>query len=325
MPEKRNDLANAIEEFVISRTFDAPRELVFKAWTEKDRLAKWWGPKGLKLGVSKLELRPGGTFHYSMITPTGQSMWGKFVYRDISSPQRLVFVSSFSDEKGGITRHPMSATWPLEVLSTVTFTEQGGKTTVTLHGHPINASDEELKTFEEGRKSMQQGFGGTFEQLIAYLASEDTSDREIHLTRVFDAPRELVFKAWTSPKHLAQWWGPNGFTTTTHEMDFRPGGVWRFMMHGPDGTDYPNRITYDEIVEPERITYSHGGDDTPVDHQVSAIFTEQGDKTHLSFRMVFRSKEERDRIAREHGAVEGGNQTLGRLAAYVASQQGLAA
>jgi uncharacterized protein YndB with AHSA1/START domain len=79
---------------------------------------------------------------------------------------------------------------------------------------------------------------------------------------VFDAPRELVFSAFTDPEHLSQWWGPNGFTTTTHAFEFRPGGVWRFVMHGPDGPDYQNRITYDEFVPPERIVYRHGaGDD----------------------------------------------------------------
>src|SRR5450631_188479 len=87
----------------------------------------------------------------------------------------------------------------------------------------------------------------------------DTSDREIVITRVFDAPRELVFKAWTDPKHLVHWWGPNGFTNTFHEVDIRPGGVWRFTMHGPDGVDYPNRIVFEEIVKPERIVYAHSG------------------------------------------------------------------
>jgi uncharacterized protein YndB with AHSA1/START domain len=85
--------------------------------------------------------------------------------------------------------------------------------------------------------------------------------RSIIGSRVFDAPRALVFSVWTDPKHLAQWWGPNGFTTTTHAYDFRPGGVWRFVMHGPDGRDYQNRITFDEIVPPERILYRHGGGD----------------------------------------------------------------
>jgi uncharacterized protein YndB with AHSA1/START domain len=87
----------------------------------------------------------------------------------------------------------------------------------------------------------------------------ETDPRSIVGTRVFDAPRELVFAAWTEPQHLSQWWGPDGFTTTTHAFEFRAGGVWRFVMHGPDGRDYENRITFDEIVPPERIVYHHGG------------------------------------------------------------------
>src|SRR5207248_2469506 len=85
-------------------------------------------------------------------------------------------------------------------------------------------------------------------------------DREIVATRIFDAPRELVFKVWTDPKHIGNWWGPKGFATTTFSMDVRPGGVWRFVMHGPDGRDYENKITYLEVVAPERIVYKHGGD-----------------------------------------------------------------
>jgi uncharacterized protein YndB with AHSA1/START domain len=84
-------------------------------------------------------------------------------------------------------------------------------------------------------------------------AAIDTSDREIGSTRIFDARRELVWKAWTDPDHLGQWWGPNGFTTTTNKFELRPGGEWLFVMHGPDGTDYRNEITFTAVVEPERI------------------------------------------------------------------------
>ena len=106
----------------------------------------------------------------------------------------------------------------------------------------------------------------------------DSDPRSIIGTRVFDAPRELVFAAFTDPKHLAQWWGPNGFTTTTHSFDFRPGGVWRFVMHGPDGRDYQNRVTYDEIVPPERIVYRHGGGDDvePVQFTQTLTFEDLG-------------------------------------------------
>jgi uncharacterized protein YndB with AHSA1/START domain len=160
--------------FAISREFNAPRELVWKAWTEPARLAEWWGPKGFAMVVSKLDFRPGGAFHYGMIATAGSpmsgTMWGRFVYRDILAPRFMVFVNSFSDEHGGITRHPMSATWPLEVLNKLTLTEHDGKTTLTLRGGPINATAEERATFEGARESIKGGFGGTLDQLEAYLA-----------------------------------------------------------------------------------------------------------------------------------------------------------
>jgi len=147
----------------------------------------------------------------------------------------------------------------------------------------------------------------------------DEAARTILTTRVYDAPRALVFEAFTQPQHLAQWWGPNGFTTTTSAIDVRPGGVWRFVMHGPDGTDYQNRITYDEVVKPERLVYHHGGtvDVEPVQFRVTVTFEDLDGKTKLTMRMVFPSAAERDRVAEKYGAVEGAKQTLERLAGYL--------
>lgn len=154
------------------RRFDAPRELVWKVYTEPEHLKHWWGPKGMSMASCKVDLRPGGLFHYGMKTPDGHEMWGKFVYREIVPPEKLVFVVSFSDPQGGTTRHPMSPTWPLEMLNTVTFTQEtDGITKVVLRAVPVNASAEERKVFKEGHKSMQQGFTGTLDQLTAYLAS----------------------------------------------------------------------------------------------------------------------------------------------------------
>jgi uncharacterized protein YndB with AHSA1/START domain len=96
---------------------------------------------------------------------------------------------------------------------------------------------------------------------VAATNSPALDARSIVITRVIDAPRDIVFEAWTDPKHLAEWWGPTGFTTTTSKFEMRPGGIWRFVMHGPDGRDYQNRVTYHEILRPERIVYSHGGGD----------------------------------------------------------------
>ena len=109
MAEKRNSSAPDAgkKELVITRTFNAPRKLVWKAWTEPERLTKWWGPKGMPISVHKFDLRPSGVFHYSMRAPNGSDWWGKFVYREIMAPERIVFISSFSDEKENITRHPL--------------------------------------------------------------------------------------------------------------------------------------------------------------------------------------------------------------------------
>ena len=152
----------------------------------------------------------------------------------------------------------------------------------------------------------------------AHSAAE-AADREIVITRIFDAPRERVFEAWTEPEHVGQWWGPKGVTNTVHEVDARPGGVWRFIMQGPDGADYPNTIVYLEVVEPERLLYSHGDDQEGESGQfhVTATFAERGGKTALTVRMLFGSTEERDKTV-EFGAIEGGNQTLERLAEHLA-------
>ncbi|MGB6200069.1 MAG: SRPBCC family protein [Candidatus Acidiferrales bacterium] len=154
---------------------------------------------------------------------------------------------------------------------------------------------------------------------------EDTSDCEIVITRVFDAPRELVWQAWTDPKQVARWWGPRGFTTTIHEMDVREGGVWRQTMHGPDGTDYPGHSKFLEVVKPERIVFSHGGGkagDAGAQFQSTWTFEAQGEKTKLTIRMVFATSAEREHVVKVYGAIEGGHQTLGRLAEYLTKLAG---
>jgi uncharacterized protein YndB with AHSA1/START domain len=149
----------------------------------------------------------------------------------------------------------------------------------------------------------------------------DGDPRAIVGTREFDAPRALVFSAWTDPKHLAQWWGPNGFTTTTYSFEFRPGGVWRFVMHGPDGRDYQNRITFEEIVAPERIVYRHGGGDDvePVQFRTTVLLEELGKRTRVTWRGEFPSAAERNRVVKDYGADKGLEQCMARLADFVAA------
>jgi uncharacterized protein YndB with AHSA1/START domain len=155
--------------FLISRSFDAPRDRVWKAWTDPEQLRHWWGPKGFKVHTCKVELRPGGTFLYGMKAPDGSDTWGRFIYREISAPEKLVFIVSFSDPAGGVTRHPWTENWPLHIMSTVTFEAQGNRTKVTVQWTPHEASEAERKAFEEGKPSMQQGWSGTLEQFTDYL------------------------------------------------------------------------------------------------------------------------------------------------------------
>ena len=152
-----------------------------------------------------------------------------------------------------------------------------------------------------------------------------TTDREILQTREFDAPRELVFEAWTAPEKIGQWWGPNGFTTTTDKMEFKPNGDWKFTMHRPDGTDYPNHIVYTRIEEPELLKYDHYGhrdeEGDPPHFKVTVIFEDLGGRTRLTMRMLFPSAQARNEAA-EFGAIEGGQQTLNRLAHFLSNNPG---
>jgi uncharacterized protein YndB with AHSA1/START domain len=156
--------------FMITRVFDAPRELVWQALTQLEHLSRWMSPPGMEPVPGSLELRVGGVYHYGMRAPNGQIMWGKWTFREIVAPERLVVVVNFSDTQRGVTRHPMSATWPLSTLSTTTLTDEGRGTRMALHWQALDANDEEIATFDGAHFGMTQGWSGTMDQLAAYLA-----------------------------------------------------------------------------------------------------------------------------------------------------------
>jgi uncharacterized protein YndB with AHSA1/START domain len=149
--------------------------------------------------------------------------------------------------------------------------------------------------------------------------SSGTADREIVSTRLINAPRELVYKAFTQPEHVIHWWGPRGFTNTILEMDVRPGGVWKLVMHGADGTDYPNQIDFTEVVPPERLAWAHG-DGERVHFHTTVTFEPEDGKTRLTMRLLFATAAERQQTIDKHGALEGNNQTLDRLEEYLATR-----
>jgi len=158
---------------VLKREFNAPRELVFKVWTEPAHFGNWWGPQGFSLEVKKMDVRPGGMFLGCQKSPDGQhTIWGKFVYQEVHAPEKLVWVQSFSDEEGNIIRAPFNPNWPLEILNVLTLEENEGKTLLTLQGGPLNASAEDQEAYDGMAPMVSQGFEGTFEQLANYLVSQ---------------------------------------------------------------------------------------------------------------------------------------------------------
>ncbi len=298
----KNSLATkpAGKTVVITRVLDVPRRRVFETWSKPEHLVRWWGPKGFTLPGCEMDFRPGGAYRFVMRGPDGKDYPFHGVYREIVEAERIVFTAIIDNAPGN------------ELVTTVTFAEEGGKTRLTV---------EQTVPTEPYARGQKQGWTESLECLADYVSSLATlvGDREIVAVRIFDAPRDLVWKVWTEPEHIAEWWGPKGFTTTTYSMDVRPGGVWRFVMHGPD-RDYQNKITYIEVVKPERLVYKHGGEKEvePVNFQVTVIFAEQGGKTRVDMRMVFPSANARDYVIKTYGAVEGMNQTLARLEEYLA-------
>jgi uncharacterized protein YndB with AHSA1/START domain len=151
----------------------------------------------------------------------------------------------------------------------------------------------------------------------------ETANRELSISRILNAPQELVWAVWTKPEHITHWWGPAGFSTTTHEMNLKPGGVWSFVMHGPDGRDYSNKIVFIEVKKPELLVYKHTGEDDTEDikFHVTVNFEKKGSKTKLTMRSLFDSPEELERVIREFGAKEGMYQHVDRLEEYLEKKQ----
>ncbi|WP_019008428.1 SRPBCC family protein [Deinococcus aquatilis] len=158
-------------ELALSRLFNAPRELVFQAWTDADHLARWWGSPGVPLRVVSADIRPGGSFFYEQTAPGGGVMRALLIFRELQPPSRIVFISAFADAEGQIVRAPFSEHWPLQVMTTLTLTEENGQTRLTLQGAPLDATPEEQAMFDGFRANIEQGFGGTFAQLEAHLAA----------------------------------------------------------------------------------------------------------------------------------------------------------
>jgi uncharacterized protein YndB with AHSA1/START domain len=296
------------KEFVITREYAAPRELVWQACTDAKHLAQWWGPRGYTAPVCEWDAQPGNKIYVVMRAPNGTDfpMGGKFL--EVVAPEKLVTTTGALDENGNLI---------FEFHHTLTLAEQtDGKTKLTMRSRLINVFSPEAFKYVGG---FEAGMTQSLERLGELVSN--TAGREIVITREFAAPRELVWEAMTNPKHVVNWWGPRGFSMTIEKMDFRVGGEWKHLMRGPDGANYPNHSVFKEIVMPARIVFSHGGrrEGGPGVNFVSTWSFEKlaADKTRVTIRMVFPSAAERDFVVREFGAIEGGQQTLERLGEYL--------
>lgn len=308
----------ARQELILTRIYGAPRSLVFKAWTDARHMARWWGPRGFTNPVCEVDVCPGGLIRIDMRGPDGTTYPMKGVFQEIRELERLVFTSTALEDEHG---KPL-----LEILNTVTFDDFKGITKLTLHARLVTKDFKLTPQVDAALSGMEQGWSESLYRLadeVDSISKSASAEREIVISRIFDAPRELVWNAWTDPKHVVKWWGPRGFTTTIEEMDVRPGGVWRHTMHGPDGANYPNKSVFTEVVKHERIVFSHSGgkEGGPgANFQATWTFEEQGGKTKLTMRMVFGSAQERNQVVKDFGAIEGGKQTLERLAEHLAKQ-----
>jgi len=300
---------------VITRVFDAPRALVFGAWTEPRHLAKWWSPKGFTNPVCELDLRPGGRIRIDMRAPDGvvYAMGGAF--EEILPPERLVFTSTAGADADG---NPM-----LENRNTITFDDDAGKTKLTVHVLVLRAAPEMAGALA----GMEQGWSETIDKLSEYVRTMTMSSteivaepgkQEIVITRTFDAPRELVFKAWTDATMIPRWWGPGFLTTTVDKMEARSGGCWRFVQRAPDGSEYAFHGVYHEVTPPRTLTSTFEFEGMPGHVALeTGAFDDIGGKTKLTVRSVFQSLEDRDGML-QSGMEQGATETTERFAELLA-------
>lgn len=315
-------------EFTYERVFNAPRALVFAMFGEAQHLQHWWGPTGWTLPVCDIDFRPGGVWLYCMRGPDGTEGWGRAVYQEIVPPERIVYQDSFADAEGNVLEG-----MPQMVIR-IEFHDLGsGKTRVRTSTEFASVADLQ-QTLEMG---MVEGLGQTWDRLETYLATQEgaaqgkahdagtltlPSDREIRMTRLFDAPAALLFQTLTDPKLIPQWWGRG---TVVDKYDFRVGGAWRFVQHDDAGNEEGFRGEIREIVPPERLvqTFEWEGMVGHVVIETTTLEEVGNGKTRLTTVSLFSNTEDRDGML--HSGMEGGaNESWDRLAALVAKQQAAA-
>jgi uncharacterized protein YndB with AHSA1/START domain len=313
-------LSTTDREITTTRLVDAPRELVFDAFTQPEHVARWWGPNGFTNTIHVMDVRPGGEWRFVMHGPDGTDYPNKHIFREIVRPERIVM----SHVSG-----PM-------FTMTVTLENQGGKTLVTMHALFETEADYSLAVNRFGAIEGARQNMARLAEYMTTMAASAPSSHDIVVTRTLDAPRALVFEAWTRPEHLVRWWAPRDCTTPFFKVDPKVGGKFHYCIRTPDGMEVHGIGTYREVKAPERLSFTDAfADDEgnpvspthygasasyPAETLVTVLFDEVGGRTRLTLRQSFPEP-----AADRDSTQQGWNDMLDRLAGTLAVQSGGAA
>jgi uncharacterized protein YndB with AHSA1/START domain len=326
---KQRTIQGAKNEVIVSRILDAPRDKVWKAWTDPEVVKQWWGPRDFTAPHISIDLRVGGRFIYSMrgAGPDGdvKDYWNTGEHRQIVPLKKIVATMRFADEEGRpvpASHYRMPGKWPKELLVTATFADsRGGRTKLTVREAGIPREVAGL-----ARLGWEQQLD-KFVDVLALLSGRtritaEPGKQEIVMRRIYDAPRALLFRAYTDRLLIPQWWGPRMYATIVDKLDAKPGGLWRFLNRDADGKEYAFHGVYHEVAAPERIVATFEFEGSP-GHVSLEILTleERNGGTMLTNRSVFQSAADRDAML-QHGMEEGAVETMDRLGELLAKTSG---
>ncbi len=309
-----------VDKITLSRIYDAPRELVYKAWTDSKLMSRWFGARVLTSPLCELDVRPGGEIYIVVRDQDGVNSLVTGLFQEVVEPERLVFMGqAVADETG----RPQ-----LETLNVLTLEDLGGgKTRLNLEVTVIKATPAIEGTLPEMEESWSQSLDKLDEQLRQVAVENRTKKtaftvepgkQEVVITRVFDAPRDLVYKVFTDPILVPEFWGPKDLTTTVDRMDVRPGGMWRFVQRDARGSVFAFKGVYHEVIPSERLVYTFEFEGTPGHVILETVTFEEllGGKTRLTDQSVYQSVDDRDGMVRE-GMEMGATETMERVAALL--------
>jgi len=286
------------KSITLERIIHAPAELIYSAWIEPSHVERWWGPNGFTTHSVVIDARPGGAMSYVMRAPDGTEYPCRGEFIEVERNRKLTVRSAPLDEQG------QPVVW---VVNSMELFPEGASTRLVLTATAEATDSPAAIAMLAG---MREGWSQSLDRMLGFAEGEGRF--EIVASRLISAPTKLAYEAFADPVNISHWWGPEGFRTTTHSMDFRVGGEWLFTMHGPDGTDYPNKVVYTTLDREARIAYDHGSPEQFPMFRAEIRFDALPGGTRVTLLLIAPTVEFRDYMA-GFGAIEGAHDTLRRL------------